>query len=61
MVEFASHTNRFLKNDSSSVSYHLEEALRSTSRDSSIKSHQLKKDSRGALLAIVSQHDGKDK
>ena len=48
-------------NDSSSVYYHLEEAVRSTSYASSIKPYQRQKDGRGAWLAIVSQYAGKDK
>jgi len=61
MVEFASHTHWLFRNDSSSVYYHLEEAVRSTSYASSIKPYQRKKDGRGAWLAIVSQYAGKDK
>ena len=48
MVDFTSHTHWLFKNDSSSFYYHLEEDVRSTSCDLSIKPHQRKKDSRGA-------------
>ena len=55
MIEFALHTHWLFKNDSSSVYYHLEESVRSTSYASSIKPCQRRKDGWGAWLAIVSQ------
>ena len=61
VVDFASYAHWLFKNDSSSIYYHLEEDVRSTSCDSSIKLCQMKNDIRGAWLAIVSQHVGKEK
>ena len=60
-MEFPSHAHWLIRNDTSNVYYHLDEAIRSTSYASSIKTCQRKKDGRGTWLDIVSQHVGKEK
>ena len=61
MVARASHLHPLYRDDNSSVYYLVEEATRGTSYAATIKPFQRRKDGRGAVLSLKSQHAGDDK
>ena len=61
LVERASHDHALYRSDNAKVYSFIEEAVRSSQYNASIKPFQRAKDGRGAYRALVSQHAGKDK
>ena len=55
------HSGPIFKNDNESVFMKIEEAVRGTSVESTIKSFSRAKDGRGAYLALISNHAGETK
>ena len=61
LVARASHVHKLYRDDNAEVYYYLEEAMRSTQYDASIKPYQHGKDGRGVWAALTNQYAGKDK
>lgn len=61
MISRLSHTSPIFRDDNAQIYHYLEEATRSTVYSSSLKPFQRSKNGRGAFLALMSQHAGKDK
>lgn len=61
LVERASHDHALYRSDNAKIYSFIEEAVRSSQYNASIKPFQRAKDGRGAYKALVSQHAGKDK
>lgn len=61
LVNRASFDHALYRSDNAKVYAYIEEAVRSSQYNSSIKPFQRTKDGRGAYRALVSQHAGKDK
>eukprot|EP00980_Cylindrotheca_fusiformis_P022532 scaffold9418_cov135-Cylindrotheca_fusiformis.AAC.1 len=61
LIARASHTHVLYKNDNELVFHKMEIATRNTSYSASIKPFERNKDGRGAYLALISQHAGRDK
>lgn len=61
LVERASHDHALFRSDNAKIYSFIEEAVRSSQYNASIKPFQRDKDGRRAYKALVSQHAGKDK
>ena len=61
MTERLSHSHALYPIDNATLYAELEEALRGTSYEASIKPFEKRRDGRGAYLALIAQHAGKDK
>ena len=61
LVERASFDHALYRSDNAKVYAYIEEAVRTSPYNASIKPFQRMKDGRGAYRALVSQHAGKDK
>jgi hypothetical protein len=61
LVERASFDHALYRSDNAKVYAYIEEAVRTSPYNASIKPFQRSKDGRGAYKALVSQHAGKDK